>query len=85
MITALCPAAQTQIQLCVGAQVMLTKNLNVTSGLVNGARGVVTGFEKNDSTGGIPFPKIRFICGLESVMKPEKFPVKLSSGDVAFR
>ena len=85
LISALCPAAPTQIQLCVGAQVMLTKNLSVISGLVNGARGVITGFEKTDATGGVSMPKIRFLGGLESVMKPEKFPVKLSSGDVAFR
>ena len=81
-ISSLCPAAPTNIQLCVGAQVMLTKNLSVHSGLVNGARGVVTGF---DRSGGAALPKIRFLSGMEYVVKPEKFPVKLSSEDVAFR
>jgi len=33
------------IELKVGAQVMLMKNLNVADGMVNGARGVVTSFD----------------------------------------
>jgi ATP-dependent DNA helicase PIF1 len=33
-----------EIQLCLGAQVMLTSNLDIDSGLVNGSRGVVTSY-----------------------------------------
>lgn len=34
-----------EIELCVGAQVMLTKNLDVENGLVNGSRGVIAEFD----------------------------------------
>jgi ATP-dependent DNA helicase PIF1 len=33
------------LELRVGAQVMLMKNINVADGLVNGARGVITRFD----------------------------------------
>lgn len=33
------------LTLCIGAQVMLTANLSIEDGLINGSRGVVTGFQ----------------------------------------
>ena len=48
-IDALAPV-RSRLELKVGAQVMLAKNLDVQRGLVNGARGVVIGFE-TDATG----------------------------------
>lgn len=61
-----------RLVLKVGAQVMLLKNLSVSAGLVNGARGVVTHFEAS-----LPYVKFRnklYAC------KPEKFPVKTAGG-----
>lgn len=45
----LCPVPHS-LELRLGAQVMLTKNLDVSRGLVNGARGVVVSYE-NDVQG----------------------------------
>ena len=51
-----CPVAE-RIELCVGTQVMLVKNIDLSCGLANGSRGVVTGFNK----GSIPI--VRFLNG----------------------
>ncbi|XP_072219700.1 ATP-dependent DNA helicase PIF1 [Leuresthes tenuis] len=64
------------IQLKVGAQVMLTKNLDVARGLVNGARGVVVAFQ-SEKCG---LPRVRFLCGVTEVMKPERWVFKSGSG-----
>ncbi|XP_068995665.1 ATP-dependent DNA helicase PIF1 [Embiotoca jacksoni] len=64
------------IQLKVGAQVMLTKNLDVARGLVNGARGVVVAFE----SGKQGLPRVRFLCGATEVLKPEHWVFKSGGG-----
>ncbi|XP_017286231.1 ATP-dependent DNA helicase PIF1 isoform X2 [Kryptolebias marmoratus] len=64
------------IQLKVGAQVMLAKNLDVGRGLVNGARGVVVAFE----TGKHGLPRVRFLCGVTEVLKPERWVFKSAGG-----
>ncbi|XP_062285275.1 ATP-dependent DNA helicase PIF1 [Scomber scombrus] len=64
------------IQLKVGAQVMLTKNLDVARGLVNGARGVVVAFE----SGKPGLPRVRFLCGVTEVLKQERWVFKSGGG-----
>jgi ATP-dependent DNA helicase PIF1 len=51
------------LQLCVGAQVMLLRNLDLTIGLANGSRGVVIGFEPEST-----IPIIRFLNGVERLI-----------------
>jgi ATP-dependent DNA helicase PIF1 len=51
------PTAE-ELHLKVGAQVMLLANLDVESGLVNGSRGVVTGFARHG--GADPQPTVKF-------------------------
>eukprot|EP00064_Thunnus_orientalis_P022492 superscaffoldBa00007613_g22690 len=57
-------------------QVMLTKNLDVARGLVNGARGVVVAFE----SGKHGLPHVRFLCGVTEVLKPERWVFKSGGG-----
>ncbi|XP_054837286.1 ATP-dependent DNA helicase PIF1 isoform X2 [Eublepharis macularius] len=74
-LDAQCPVSSI-IELKLGAQVMLTKNLDVSQGLVNGARGVVIGFE----TEGKGLPKVRFLCGVTTVIGLERWVLKGPAG-----
>ena len=59
-----------------GAQVMLTRNIAVAEGLVNGSRGVVTGFQD-----GIPI--VRFHSGnVERPIKREKYTFEMGGATV---
>nr|CAD7452579.1 unnamed protein product [Timema tahoe] len=68
-----------QLELKVGAQVMLMKNINVSEGLVNGARGVVVSFKENG------FPLVRFCSKQEVLIQPDKWTVKTSGGNIMTR
>jgi ATP-dependent DNA helicase PIF1 len=61
-----------QLELKVGAQVMLVVNVDVAARLSNGARGVVTRF--CEATG---LPVVRFATGAELVVQRYEFPVTL--------
>lgn len=66
------------LNLKVGSQVMLLKNININSGLVNGARGVVIKFEDD-------IPVVQFRTGEIYKAKDEKWNVKTASGGIISR
>lgn len=67
-----------KLVLKVGAQVMLLKNINLSNGLVNGARGIITGYSEG-------FPLVKFKNKQEYIAKPEKWSIKTPSGAVLQR
>ncbi|XP_074150934.1 ATP-dependent DNA helicase PIF1 [Sminthopsis crassicaudata] len=75
-----CPVSHL-LQLKLGAQVMLVKNLAVSQGLVNGARGVVVGFE----TDGRGLPRVKFLCGVTEVIRTERWTVHGPGGQLLTR
>ncbi|XP_053449181.1 ATP-dependent DNA helicase PIF1 isoform X2 [Nycticebus coucang] len=75
-----CPASRL-LQLKLGAQVMLVKNLAVSRGLVNGARGVVVGFQ----TEGRGLPQVHFLCGVTEVIRADRWTVHATGGQLLSR
>ncbi|KAF6132072.1 PIF1 5'-to-3' DNA helicase [Phyllostomus discolor] len=75
-----CPVSKL-LQLKLGAQVMLVKNLAVSRGLVNGARGVVVGFE----TEGRGLPQVRFLCGVTEIIRADRWIVQATGGQLLSR
>ena len=68
-----CPVSSNLV-LKVGAQVTLTKNLDIYGGLVNGARGVVQSFDLDG------FPLIHFACGRTESIRPKLLVMKVTGG-----
>ncbi|KAF7286831.1 hypothetical protein GWI33_003888 [Rhynchophorus ferrugineus] len=62
-----------KLELKIGAQVMLLKNINITAGLVNGARGVVKSFRDG-------LPVVQFRNKKEYLAQQEKWIVKTAGG-----
>ncbi|XP_072818336.1 ATP-dependent DNA helicase PIF1 isoform X3 [Vicugna pacos] len=79
-LDAQCPVSQL-LQLKLGAQVMLVKNLAVSRGLVNGARGVVVGFEAE----GRGLPQVLFLCGVTEVIRADRWTVQATGGQLLSR
>ena len=52
------------VELAVGAQVMLTKNIDVDNGLANGSRGIIVDF--NEDVNGCPV--VKFVNGIEQTI-----------------
>uniref|UniRef100_A0A1I8PC33 ATP-dependent DNA helicase PIF1 n=1 Tax=Stomoxys calcitrans TaxID=35570 RepID=A0A1I8PC33_STOCA len=70
--------APSQLYLKLNAQVMLLKNINISAGLVNGARGVVVRIEKG-------IPVVRFKNNTEYACKHEKWIIKTPGGGTVTR
>jgi ATP-dependent DNA helicase PIF1 len=71
-----CPAPNT-LNIKRGAQVMLRRNLNVASGLANGSRGCVIGYDMNNK-----FPVVRFTNGSIITIQEHRFEYKFATGSV---
>lgn len=67
-----------KLDLKIGAQVMLLKNIHIAGGLVNGARGVVVRFSEDA-------PIVRFKSGKEYKAKMEKWTIRTAGGAVMSR
>ncbi|GFN95027.1 ATP-dependent DNA helicase pif1 [Plakobranchus ocellatus] len=79
-LNSLCPV-QAYLELKVGAQVMLCKNLDVQRGLVNGARGVVIGYENSKNA----YPIVKFLCGVTEPVKPARWVFRVGGGNTIIR
>lgn len=83
MLDSLCPTPR-KLELKVNAQVMLNRNIDINRGLVNGLSGTVIKFDReNDASHSASkrlLPYIRFVNGVETVIGPEKWSIKISEG-----
>ncbi|KAK1790047.1 hypothetical protein P4O66_002361 [Electrophorus voltai] len=79
IIDAQSPVGQV-VHLKVGTQVMLTKNLDVQRGLVNGARGVVVDFLPGNQGIAYGLPRVRFLSGTVEVVKRERWVFRAAGG-----
>lgn len=74
-------AVKSEVTLKVGAQVMLLCNLNLQEGLVNGSRGVLTGFVQQ---GGEQLPVVQFAKGRELTIDKFCWEIKVEDAGTIF-
>jgi len=77
-----CPA-KSVINLKIGAQVILLKNLDVEKELVNGARGTIIDFIQDEKTG-LSCPYVRFKSATK-LIRPERWAITMAGTEVAAR
>jgi ATP-dependent DNA helicase PIF1 len=83
-LSAACPA-RAKLELKIGAQVLLLRNLGVSSGLSNGARGVVVRFGASPGGGRPGPPVVRFASGSETTIAPVTWSHSLGGQVLASR
>ena len=66
------------LELCIGAQVMLLFNLDLQSGLANGSRGVLIGFNNG-------LPVVRFMNGVETPIDKAGWSMKIADSVIVTR
>jgi len=69
------------LTLKVGCQVMLTKNIDVSRKLVNGARGVIVAFTNTSK----PLPIVNFLSGLNHTIQFDNYLIKASGETTMIR
>lgn len=70
-----------EVEIAIGAQVMLLYNMDVDAKMVNGSRGVVEAID--EKSGG--FPVVRFMNGKKYLIEPHDWIYKHPKGDVLYR
>jgi len=73
LLTQGCPGEKT-VNYCVGAQVMLISNLDISRGLVNGARGVIIDFVPSTDEFNM-HPVVKFHNGIECTISPYRWNI----------
>lgn len=79
LLTQSLPQIKPVLELCVGAQVILLRNLDVSAGLCNGSRGVIVKFTATNH------PVVRFANEQQVTIVPQPFAIMQNNVSVAVR
>lgn len=84
MLDGLCPTPR-KLELKLGAQVMLNKNIDIQRGLVNGLTGTIVGFENESNNSTVKLPRIRFVNGIDTLINYDRWSFKLKDNHSVYR
>ena len=68
-----CCNAVKELELCVGAQVMLICNLDQEQHLVNGSKGIISGFNEDN------YPIVQFLNGVKMVIENKTWEIEINN------